>query len=400
MLARLHRFLFTVLHRYTPIHSGIAGPPRHEIKGYQQVADYINKKDADHTQHAYWKLEEAEHILPEPVQIFGEAQPQAAVTGGYRWTTEWLYLLPNTRFYVKPFCFVTQDDYLLSPVSHFHSTYPRSNPAFRTWKLPKTRKLKGYAVVLRLGNVWYHNLTEGLPALLLLERAGISLTNIDHFIIGHSAGSMVYDWLKAWGIPSEKILLAGPRAAFLCEHLFIPTFQNRGGNWFAAPIAAKLGSRLPPPTLCWPQKIYISRQRCNTRRLHNEAELLPLLLTFGYTTVLLEDLSLAEQIALFSQATHVMGVHGSGLANIIFCKPGTVVAELRTAWHANGHQQTYLDLAGYGRVQYYLLYTNKAVSTKTDKVAGVDQDADLVVESTLLEPLLISMDKGQNKASS
>lgn len=40
------------------------------------------------------------------------------------------------------------------------------------------------------------------------------------------------------------------------------------------------------------------------------------------------DSSLKETIHLFSEAKVVVGAHGGGLANIVFCKPGTVVVEI------------------------------------------------------------------------
>src|SRR5262249_30518500 len=43
-----------------------------------------------------------------------------------------------------------------------------------------------------------------------------------------------------------------------------------------------------------------------------------------------------QQVRLFAEASHVIGAHGSDLANLIFCRPGTAVCELRpdsrTAW--------------------------------------------------------------------
>jgi capsular polysaccharide biosynthesis protein len=48
----------------------------------------------------------------------------------------------------------------------------------------------------------------------------------------------------------------------------------------------------------------------------------------GFSTHMLEDLSFDEQITLFSQAEFVVAPHGAGLANLLFCQPGTKVLEL------------------------------------------------------------------------
>ncbi len=52
------------------------------------------------------------------------------------------------------------------------------------------------------------------------------------------------------------------------------------------------------------------------------------LATQNFTTVVLEDLSPAAQIALFRGAGMVIGAHGAGLANIVFCPDGARVLEI------------------------------------------------------------------------
>jgi capsular polysaccharide biosynthesis protein len=60
----------------------------------------------------------------------------------------------------------------------------------------------------------------------------------------------------------------------------------------------------------------------------NESELEPILARYGFEVVEAENLSLAEQIQLFSQAEAIAGPHGAGLTNIVFAPPGCKVFEL------------------------------------------------------------------------
>jgi capsular polysaccharide biosynthesis protein len=39
-------------------------------------------------------------------------------------------------------------------------------------------------------------------------------------------------------------------------------------------------------------------------------------------------LPFAEQVAAFAGASHVVGVHGAGMTNAVFCSPGTAVLEI------------------------------------------------------------------------
>jgi capsular polysaccharide biosynthesis protein len=48
----------------------------------------------------------------------------------------------------------------------------------------------------------------------------------------------------------------------------------------------------------------------------------------GFVTVRLEECERAEQIAIFQEAKEVVAPHGAGLANLVFCAPGTRVVEL------------------------------------------------------------------------
>jgi capsular polysaccharide biosynthesis protein len=84
-----------------------------------------------------------------------------------------------------------------------------------------------------------------------------------------------------------------------------------------------------------PRRLYIARTGAKRRRLVNEAEVMALLRPLGYEVCDPASLSLREQAELFSSATHVVAPHGAGLANILFCRPGTVLLELMMDGYMN-----------------------------------------------------------------
>jgi len=55
----------------------------------------------------------------------------------------------------------------------------------------------------------------------------------------------------------------------------------------------------------------------------------------NFKSTKLHKISFKEQIELFSNANCIVGLHGSGFANIAFCKPGTKVIELRSSTAGN-----------------------------------------------------------------
>ncbi len=79
----------------------------------------------------------------------------------------------------------------------------------------------------------------------------------------------------------------------------------------------------------WPRRrIYISRSDSGARRMLNEEDLVRILQRHGFEIVTLTGLPVTEQIALFSDASHIVAPHGAGLANAIFSPAGAVLCEL------------------------------------------------------------------------
>lgn len=63
-------------------------------------------------------------------------------------------------------------------------------------------------------------------------------------------------------------------------------------------------------------RIFVGRK--DNRRVRNLEEVMPVLDRHGFRYVLAEGKSLEEQIALFANASHVIGIHGAALTNIMF----------------------------------------------------------------------------------
>ena len=63
----------------------------------------------------------------------------------------------------------------------------------------------------------------------------------------------------------------------------------------------------------------------------NEAEIKKYLLKNNFILVKLHDIKFIDQVELFYNAECIVGLHGGGFANLVFCKPGTKVVELRSS---------------------------------------------------------------------
>lgn len=79
-------------------------------------------------------------------------------------------------------------------------------------------------------------------------------------------------------------------------------------------------------------KIFIDRSDSlfNHNQIQNYKEITEILEKFNFKRIQLSNLSFYEQINLFNNAKEIVGAHGAGLTNIIFCKPGTKIIEFNT----------------------------------------------------------------------
>jgi len=68
-----------------------------------------------------------------------------------------------------------------------------------------------------------------------------------------------------------------------------------------------------------------------TRKIQNIEQVEDYLSRYGFETVYLEGMSTRDQILLFQSAEFIVAPHGAGLANLLFCEPGTKVIELTPA---------------------------------------------------------------------
>lgn len=68
----------------------------------------------------------------------------------------------------------------------------------------------------------------------------------------------------------------------------------------------------------YPDKIFISRSDARYRNATNSIELEEYFHKKGYSVVRMSDLEPVEQMAIISNASHIAGIHGAGLTNLIF----------------------------------------------------------------------------------
>lgn len=94
-------------------------------------------------------------------------------------------------------------------------------------------------------------------------------------------------------------------------------------------------------------RIYVHRQPFGHRSLRNEEEALLFFRGLGFRVVDPGALSFEEQVRIFSDARVVVGIHGAGMTNILWCKPGAFVLELLPEKLDDGGYRFLSNIAGH-----------------------------------------------------
>lgn len=273
-----------------------------------------------------------------PAQYLAEI-PNARVCG-----SNGLVILPDGKFAVEPVflpIFLQQD-----------SAYRRYLP----WEI-KRKPGRYYSLLMR--SAWsggyYHWLLDVLPRLYrILERLPDDVIFITPILQDYQR-----ETLHMVGIESDRLVTAEPAKVWELERLF-----------FSPPIA--FSSHHLPESLFWlrntfqqachvsstqsGKRLFISREKASKRRLLNQTDILAVLEDFGFETVIAEDLSFCEQVALFSRAEVIVAQHGAGLTNMLFARPHSIVIEMFGHRAIDYAYWTLSDALGF--TYYYLVGEN------------------------------------------
>lgn len=254
-----------------------------------------------------------------------EANTELAFSG------QFLFCLPNARVR-GPHGFVVLEEGAFVLEGNWRVSNVVRHPLFSKAPLSKSRSLKGnwYSIISFFSGSYHHWLWDDLPRLV---------TTLPHlpadtqFLIPENPKDYHWEALCALGIEKSRLHEHSSETETTLENLWFATPLGHS-EWAAtAPEIALIlrdsFRRFAEPELLSNRKIYISRQRARQRRFVNEDELIPIIRHHGFEIVFAEDLTFSEQAKLFGQATCILGVHGAGLTNMIFAKPGTKVLEIQ-----------------------------------------------------------------------
>ena len=168
-------------------------------------------------------------------------------------------------------------------------------------------------------NGFYHWLIEDLPRYLIARKhAGSEVKTL----IYQGAPQYVRDFCGIFAIEYIEV----PRV-FLVPKLILGEKNPETGIPNPLDIKILRDSFLLQENINPRRKIYVSRTG-STRSPIWERELSLKLETIGWHVLQCESMNFKQQVEVFQNAETICGVHGAGLAGIVWARPGTEVIEL------------------------------------------------------------------------
>jgi capsular polysaccharide biosynthesis protein len=179
-----------------------------------------------------------------------------------------------------------------------------------------------------------HFLQECLPAILEARRDPDAAMIVIPALTERFQGEA----MRALGIDPGRLTQVA-RGLVRFDHVDIYDFADHSrARWelWPRPLAAMardLVDRAAPGARG--RRLFLSRREAARRPCLATDWLASVLAPLGFREVDPGALSFLDQVRLFAEATDVVGLHGAGLANIMFCRPDTRVLEFMPPWLAN-----------------------------------------------------------------
>jgi len=265
--------------------------------------------------------------------------------------------------------------------SSCYGPVPEDHWVFRSIKLPKVHKLTGKTLFLSSRSNYWHLLADELCDLTLLTESGIKINEFDHIIFEKSYFNAGKELQEIFGLNQVNQVSLQEQLHIECEELYFFTGSFCLSKYALSLVKYKIKSSLKQSSSnsgVYSKRIILSRGTSNTRRWLNEKQCLQLLDSLDFKIIDPSNLSLSLQVELFSNAEIIIGPHGAGLTNIIFCNPGTKVMEIRAQEQCGEYSSAtcYEELSAIFGIEHYT-FRCPSIERKDLKGRSIE-DADLV----------------------
>ncbi len=207
------------------------------------------------------------------------------------------------------------------------------SPGFRSFALLSTRRKNGVFSSL-MHFPWaetsnYHWFLDALPRLFLVMQ---DTTEPITLIVPQNMPAFQRETLRFLleGQSHIRLETISKQEKWQLSNFIFPSFiSNHNSGYLPPDILENLRQRI------WkgyqvsnfenPKRLFISRKKAIKRRILNEDQVISALLAYQVQVIYAEELTYQQQVQLFFNADVVIGPHGAGLTNILFCRRAKVL---------------------------------------------------------------------------
>jgi hypothetical protein len=179
---------------------------------------------------------------------------------------------------------------------------------------------QGFLLFNKWNEGYFHWTAENLSRLQGVREYEERTGNSVKIIVGPDLTSWQKETLEILGYDSED-RVAWRDFIGRVNSLVIPTGRRGSADayeWIRKEVENNLGG--DKSSFENSNRIYISRNDADERRVQNESELMRKLSALGFKKYELSNLSVSNQVRLFQNAEIIVAPHGAGLINIIYNK--------------------------------------------------------------------------------
>lgn len=232
------------------------------------------------------------------------------------------YVVSSARVSTKSGLILLESGHIISPHINSHvflsgNLHDEVKTLIR--KFPASDQ-HNFVYMLPKQEFFYHFLIDYLPQIIRMTQEFQDLV----VMINQDESAYVYSYLELHGVNYEKTSAKtiAPRAIIVPNYSSMDILQIQSFLQVSDTNRDQVSTTSP--------KIAFLRFRGSRYEALYEDSLKTNLLERGFKIFDPDTLSVPEQIKLFSEAREVFAIHGGVLANLIYCRQGTVVQEVFT----------------------------------------------------------------------
>ncbi|PKG22762.1 glycosyltransferase family 61 protein [Niallia nealsonii] len=315
---------------------------------YLKTKDWINTTiNSSELASSYYKEMFDEEIIEVPIPK-GVNPPN---WGAYRkFTKAFVATIDNGSIWKDNFNFfvVTPDKKLLCDLvfEGWWDNFIPNNMPESTLNISSATILTGSAT-----NNYYHWLFDILPRIHLIKLNGME---VEKYVFEKLKWPIQFETLEKLGIPQKKILqIESPNSHIKADKLIVASIPELSGScpkWANDFVRETFLNSKQIAKINEFERIYISREDANWRKVSNEEEVTNYLVKKGFKKVALTNMSLDEQINIFNSAQIIVSPNGAQLGNLVFCNPGAIIIEL-----FNQTTGEFFNISHYLKLDYFHL---------------------------------------------